>query len=152
MEWRKLHLQQPFFRSFPQTTYPNSHQSSKCPPPGSMCRLIHHVLQLHTLIHLPHPNPNTVWLLQTIAFLLSIYCACCMPSRFSCIWLFATLWTTPCQAPLSTGFSRQEYKPTPGKEWVSMPSVYCTSPKLVVKLLEDRDSGYFLTCKYASVI
>ena len=35
-------------------------------------------------------------------------CAC-MLSCFSCIWLFATLWTVTCQAPLSLGFSRQEY-------------------------------------------
>ena len=28
---------------------------------------------------------------------------------FSCVWLFATLWTVACQASLSTGFSRQEY-------------------------------------------
>ena len=32
-----------------------------------------------------------------------------MPSRFSCVWLFVTLWTVACQAPLSKGFSRQEY-------------------------------------------
>ena len=30
-------------------------------------------------------------------------------NRFSCIWLFATLWTLAHQAPLSMGFSRQEY-------------------------------------------
>ena len=30
-------------------------------------------------------------------------------SRFSCIWLFATPWTVARQAPLSMGFSRQEY-------------------------------------------
>ena len=38
-------------------------------------------------------------------------------SKYSCrhakslsrIWLFATLWTVACQAPLSMGFSRQEY-------------------------------------------
>ena len=30
-------------------------------------------------------------------------------SRFSCVWLFATLWTVACQAPLSIGFSWQEY-------------------------------------------
>lgn len=41
-------------------------------------------LQPHTLIHSPHPNLNTVWLLDTIAFLLSPYCVCCVPSRFSC--------------------------------------------------------------------
>ena len=30
-------------------------------------------------------------------------------SRFSSVWLFVTLWIVPCQAPLSMGFSRQEY-------------------------------------------
>ena len=35
--------------------------------------------------------------------------ACCVLSCFSHVWLFATLWTTACQAPLSMGFSRQEY-------------------------------------------
>ena len=32
-----------------------------------------------------------------------------MLSRFSCIRLLATLWTVVRQAPLSMGFSRQEY-------------------------------------------
>ena len=32
-----------------------------------------------------------------------------MLSRFSCVRLFATLWTITHQAPLSMGFSRQEY-------------------------------------------
>ena len=30
-------------------------------------------------------------------------------SCFSCVAFFATLWTVACQAPLSTGSSRQEY-------------------------------------------
>ena len=30
-------------------------------------------------------------------------------SCFNCVWLFVTLWTVACQAPLSLGFSRQEY-------------------------------------------
>ena len=30
-------------------------------------------------------------------------------SRFGCFQLFATPWTVVCQAPLSMGFSRQEY-------------------------------------------
>ena len=29
--------------------------------------------------------------------------------HFSCVQLFVTLWTVACQAPLSMGFSRQEY-------------------------------------------
>ena len=33
----------------------------------------------------------------------------CMRSRFSHAWLFGTPWTVSCQAPLSMGFSRQEY-------------------------------------------
>ena len=33
----------------------------------------------------------------------------CMLSRFSHVCLFATPWTAACQAPLSMGFSRQEY-------------------------------------------
>ena len=33
----------------------------------------------------------------------------CMLSHFSHVWLYVTLWTAAHQAPLSTGFSRQEY-------------------------------------------
>ena len=33
----------------------------------------------------------------------------CVPSGLGHVWLFATLWTVTCQAPLSMGFSRQEY-------------------------------------------
>ena len=42
----------------------------------------------------------------------------CMLSHFSCVQLFATLWIAACQAPLSMGFSRQEY-------WSGLP---CTPP------------------------
>ena len=38
----------------------------------------------------------------------------CVLSCFSCIWLCATLWTVSYQAPLSMGFSRQEY-------WTGLP-------------------------------
>ena len=40
----------------------------------------------------------------------------CVLSHFSHVQLFVTLWTTVLQAPLSMGFSRQEYL------WVAMPS------------------------------
>ena len=33
----------------------------------------------------------------------------CVLGHFSCILLFVTLWTVTYQAPLSMGFSRQEY-------------------------------------------
>ena len=43
----------------------------------------------------------------------------CVLSHFSCVWLFASLWTVAYRAPLSIGFSRREYwsglpSPTPG--------------------------------------
>ena len=34
---------------------------------------------------------------------------CAVLSHFSRVGLFETLWTVACQAPLSMGFSRQEY-------------------------------------------
>ena len=40
---------------------------------------------------------------------LKIELPCAVPSCFSCVRLFATLWTIACQALLSMGFSRQEY-------------------------------------------
>ena len=57
-------------------------------------------------------------------------------SCFGCVRLFVTLWTVACQAPLSMGFSRQEYwsglpcpfpgdLPNPGIKPVSL-----TSPAL----------------------
>ena len=33
----------------------------------------------------------------------------CMLSHFSCVRLIVILWRVACQAPLSVGFSRQEY-------------------------------------------
>ena len=51
---------------------------------------------------------------------LSMVLQICSPvlSRFSCVQLFATLWTVAHQAPLSMGFSRQEY-------WCGLP---CPAP------------------------
>ena len=48
-------------------------------------------------------------------------CVCCVLSHLSHVRLFVTLWTLAHQAPLSTGFSRQEYFST-YMEWVAVPS------------------------------
>ena len=40
---------------------------------------------------------------------INAYSAWCVLSCFSCVQLFATLWTVARQASLSMGFSRQEY-------------------------------------------
>ena len=49
-------------------------------------------------------SKNTTWLSAHASPL-----RVCMLSRFSHVWLFATPWTVAHQAPLSMGFSRQEY-------------------------------------------
>ena len=38
-----------------------------------------------------------------------LYVCACLLSRFSPVQLCATLWIGACQAPVSLGFSRQEY-------------------------------------------
>ena len=45
---------------------------------------------------------------QGIVYTCIWLCACVL-SHFSHVWFFATLWTVLRQAPLSMGFSRQEY-------------------------------------------
>ena len=55
------------------------------------------------------------WLLKSLwiwSFDFSCVCVCvcvCVWSQFSYVSLFVTLWTVARQAPLSMGFSRQEY-------------------------------------------
>ena len=67
----------------------------------------------------------------------------CVLSCFSHVWLYATLWIVACQAPLSMGFSRQQYCsrlpfPSPGdllNPWSKLASLI--SPALA--------SGFFTT-------
>ena len=64
----------------------------------------------------------------------------CMLSRFSCVRLCATLWTATHQAPLSTGFSRQEYWnglqfSSPKESWV--PKNWCFWTMVLEKTLES---------------
>ena len=58
----------------------------------------------------------------------------CMLSRFSHVQLFATLWTVACQAPLSMGFSRQQYwsgLPSPPPGDLPNPGIESLSPRLL---------------------
>ena len=60
----------------------------------------------------------------------SLLCETCVLSHFSHVWLCATQWTVALQAPLSMGFSRQEY-------WSGLP---CPPPG------DLPDSGIKPTC------
>ena len=46
---------------------------------------------------------------QCLAYNQRLKISACVLSRFSCVRLFMTLWAVALQAPLSMGFSRQEY-------------------------------------------
>ena len=63
---------------------------------------------------------------------------------FSHVWLFATLWTVTCQAPLSMGFSRQEYwsgLPFPSPEELPNPGIEPRSPTLQADALPSEPLG-----------
>ena len=63
---------------------------------------------------------------------------------FNHFWLFVTLLTMACQAPLSMGFSRQKYWSrlpcsSPGesswcRDWISVPYVSCTGRRVLYYL------------------
>ena len=58
----------------------------------------------------------------------------------SCVWLFAIPWTVARQAPLSVGFSRQEYwsgLPSPSPGDLPDPGIKPATPTLA--------SGFFIT-------
>ena len=70
----------------------------------------------------------------------------CMPSCFSCVQFYETPWTVALQAPLSMGFSRQEY-------WNGLP---CPTPgdlpnpriELVFLMSPILASGFFTTWEW----
>ena len=69
---------------------------------------------------------------------------CAVPSSFSHVWLFATLWTVAHQALLSVRFSRQEYGsglpfPSPGD--LPDPAIEPRSPTLQVDSLPSEPLG-----------
>ena len=57
-------------------------------------------------------------ILQPHSWAYNLKACCAMLNHFSCIQLFVILWTVTLQAPLSMGFSRQDY-------WSCLP---CPSP------------------------
>ena len=70
------------------------------------------------------------------------------------VWLFVTLWTVACQAPLSIGFSQQEYWsglpfPPPGN--LPEPGIEPMSPVLTGRFFSTVPSGESLVTQFSSV-
>ena len=77
----------------------------------------------------------------------------CMPSHFNHVWLFTTSWTVAQQAPLSMGFSRQEYGrglpypppgdlPDPGIDSMSLPSPALAGGFFTISAIWEACCGY----------
>ena len=67
----------------------------------------------------------------------ALVCVCVCALVVSCARLFETSWTVACQAPLSVGFSRQEYwrgLPFPSPGDLSDPEIEPVSPVLQTNL------------------
>ena len=67
-----------------------------------------------------------------------------MLNCFSCVQLFATLWTVACQAPLFMEFSRQEYwsgLSFPSPEDLPDPGIKPGSPALQADSLPAEPQG-----------
>ena len=68
----------------------------------------------------------------------------CVLGHFTCVQLFVTLWTTAHQAPLSMGFSRQEYGSglaCPPSGDLPDPGIESESPALQADSLPTESSG-----------
>ena len=80
----------------------------------------------------------TIFFVQFCVFLppllnIFCFCCCCCCCHFSRVRLFVTPWTAACQAPLSMGFSRQEYwsgvpLPSPSASVRSLPFLSFIEP------------------------
>ena len=107
-----------------------------CSPPGSS---VHGIFQARVLDGVPLPCPTHA----------------CMLSRFSCVRLYVTPWTAAHQAPLSTGFSRQEYWsgsprrkiiPPKSQETSAQNSGFCHWKK-ISNISDNVTESHFLLCK-----
>ena len=73
----------------------------------------------------------------------------CVLSCFCHVRLFATPWTVACQAPLSMGFSRQEYwrgSPCPPLGDRPNPGIEPRSPELETDALTSEPPGKSMDC------
>ena len=91
----------PLFYSLPSTSLLTSGVFLRCPPPSSTPKVM--------CLRAPWELPSSAFQRTCKSSDRTVPSDTCVLSRFSCVWLFVTPWTVAHQAPLSMGFSRQEY-------------------------------------------
>ena len=72
-------------------------------------------------------------------------CVCCVLSRFSCVWLCVTLWTTDCQAPLDYSEWNIRKEKHFSSYAVTQKSLTSLKPRIIFSI--NRTTG-FLGLKY----
>ena len=132
-------------------TSATSRQGQRCMPFKSLLFLIRNqqlfpeALSRRFLLISQTPKPLSVLdahPLTTVSYQLLMFTDhACMLSHYSQVWLFVTLWTVAHQAPLSLGFSRQEYwsglpcPPSKGssqpRDWTCISYVSCTGKQVL---------------------
>ena len=99
--------------------------------PGDWMALVLEQIFLIISCFVPGLNFRT-WQSEALVCYLMCVCDLCMHACFSSIWLFVTLWTVAHQAPLSMGFSSQEYwtgLPCPPPRDLPNPGIETASPE-----------------------
>ena len=92
----------------------------------------HVILSIHLTLSSPLPMSISLFFMSPLV------------KSVSCILLFATLWTVAHQAPLSIGFSRQEYwsgLPLPSPGDLPNPGIEPGSPTLQADVLASEPLG-----------
>ena len=113
--------------------HPRAHQSRHC----HVTRLVHWRI---SFVLLPRPQEGKLPRLP-LAFICAVLA---VVQLLSCTLFFATPWTAACQAPLSMGFSRQEFwsgLPFPSLGDLPGPGIEPASPALVGRVFTTELSG-----------
>ena len=99
-------------------------------------------------------SPFTVHQKLSWHCLLIGYVLACMLSHFNCVQFCATTWTAACQAPLSKGFSREEYwsrLPCPPPGDLSYPGTRTISYIPIQNKVKKKKKGYFFFCRVSCI-
>ena len=122
-----------------------------------ICKLF--IIFMNILEYICSENGKKVMLYFMFKALFNIELCACLLSNFSCIWLFATLWTVAHQASLSMGFSRQEYwnkLPCPSPGNIKLKTLYLSSINfyMLIHLLKSTNGSidFHIPCLHIILI
>ena len=98
MHWGKLHIRaSKFYHDIFQVYYKHWKRTQQIPEREKGCQYSE-APSGTPFSYVPQGTPCVLWWVLNFIVLL-----------LNCVWLFVTLWTIACQAPLSLGFFSQEY-------------------------------------------